>query len=80
VHGADQAILATEQINVTTFVNPSGLFAVGNNLFRPSEGSGAGTEQVPGENGSGTVANNTLEMSNVSVVEEMVGMITGQRA
>ena len=80
VHGADDQILATEQINVTTFINPSGLFAVGGNLFRPTEGSGAGVEQVPGENGSGTVANNSVEMSNVSVVEEMVSMITGQRA
>lgn len=80
IHGADDAILATEQINVSTFVNPSGLFAVGGNLYRPTEGSGPATEQVPGENGSGTVANNTLELSNVSVVEEMVNMITGQRA
>ncbi len=80
VHGANEQILATEQVNITTFVNPSGLFAVGNNLFRATEGSGAAIEQAPGENGSGTVANNSIEMSNVSVVEEMVGMITGQRA
>ena len=80
VHGADEQILATEQINVNTFVNDAGLFAVGNNLFRPTEGSGAPTEMVPGEDGAGTVINNNLEMSNVSVVEEMVAMIVGQRA
>jgi flagellar basal-body rod protein FlgG len=80
VHGADDEILATEQINVSTFINPSGLFAVGENLFRPTEGSGAPTEETPGENGAGTVTNNFLEMSNVSVVEEMVAMIVGQRA
>ncbi len=79
VHGADDQILATEQINVNTFVNSAGLFAVGENLFRPTEGSGAATEETPGENGSGTVANNLLEMSNVSVVDEMVSMIVGQR-
>ncbi len=80
VHGANSTILATDQINVNTFVNPAGLFAVGNNLLRPTEGSGPATEQTPGENGSGTVVNNYLEMSNVSVVEEMVSMIVGQRA
>lgn len=80
VTGADDQILATEQINVSTFVNPAGLYAVGDNLFRPTEGSGAATEEIPGENGSGTVTNTYLEMSNVSVVEEMVAMIVGQRS
>jgi len=56
------------------------LFAVGENLFRPTEGSGAAIEGTPGEAPLGTVANNFLEMSNVSVVEEMVNMIVGQRA
>lgn len=80
VHGADDQILATEQINVTTFINPAGLFAVGENLFRPTEGSGAPVEEIPGQNGSGTVTNNYLELSNVSVVDEMVSLIVGQRA
>jgi len=80
VHGTGNTILATEQINVNTFVNPAGLFAVGDNLFRPTEGSGDATEQTPGQDGAGTVVNNYLEMSNVSVVEEMVSMIVGQRA
>ncbi len=80
VHGANETILATEQININTFINPAGLYALGNNLLRPTEGSGPATEQVPGADGAGTVVNNALELSNVSVVEEMVGMITGQRA
>ncbi len=80
VHGAEDQILATEEINVYTFVNNAGLFAVGNNLFRPTEGSGEAVENIPGEDGAGTVINNNLEMSNVSVVEEMVAMIVGQRA
>ncbi len=79
VFGADEEILATEQVYVNTFVNPAGLFAVGNNLFRPTEGSGGATELTPGEEGAGTVVNNYLEMSNVSIVEEMVSMISGQR-
>ncbi len=78
--GADEAILSTENILTSTFINPAGLFAVGNNLFRPTEGSGEATEVTPGENGAGTTVNNFLEGSNVSVVEEMVSMISGQRS
>lgn len=78
-HGANEEILLTEQVLVSTFVNNAGLFAIGNNLFRPTEGSGAPTELTPGEAGAGTVVNNYLELSNVSIVEEMVSMISGQR-
>jgi flagellar basal-body rod protein FlgG len=78
-HGADESILATENVLINTFINSAGLFAVGNNLFRPTEGSGDATERTPGEDGSGTVVNNFLEGSNVSVIEEMVAMIAGQR-
>lgn len=35
---------------------------------------------IPGEDGLGTLAQGFLEMSNVSVVDEMVNMITAQRA
>ena len=79
-NGDDETILATANVLLTSFVNPSGLFAVGNNLFRPTEGSGPATEGTPGEDGLGTVVNNYLEGSNVSVVEEIVNMISGQRA
>ncbi len=80
VHGADESILATENIFVNTFVNPAGLYAVGSNLYRPTEGSGEATELTPGEDGAGSVINNFLELSNVSTVEEIVSMIVGQRA
>ncbi|MCP4671167.1 MAG: flagellar basal-body rod protein FlgG [Desulfobacula sp.] len=78
-HGADESIIATEQILISTFINQAGLFAVGNNLFRPTEGSGDATEITPGEEGAGTVVNRFLEGSNVNVIEEMVAMISGQR-
>lgn len=77
--GSDEEVLATENILITTFINPAGLFATGNNLFRPTEGSGDATELTPGEDGAGTTVNNFLEGSNVSVVEEMVALISGQR-
>ena len=79
-HGDSDTILATANITLATFVNPAGLYAVGQNLFRPTEASGPAVESTPGENGVGTLSNQSLEMSNVSVVEEMVAMIVGQRA
>jgi flagellar basal-body rod protein FlgG len=79
VFADDDTILATEQVLITTFANPAGLYAVGSNLFRETEGSGAPQEETPGENGAGTVLNFYIEGSNVDVVEEMVSLISGQR-
>lgn len=79
-HGDADTILLQQQIPIYNFVNPSGLHATGQNLFRQTEASGDAIEGIPGEEGFGTMANNFLEKSNVSVVEEMVAMIIGQRA
>ncbi|MCG8635330.1 MAG: flagellar basal-body rod protein FlgG [Desulfobacterales bacterium] len=79
IFGDDEEILATENVLVTTFINPAGLQAVGGNLFRQTEGSGDANEGTPGENGAGTTVNNYIENSNVDVVEEMVNLIAGQR-
>ena len=79
-HGQNDTILLETNIPIYTFINPSGLFAQGQNLLSPTAGSGAAVEGVPGTNGVGTIANQTLEMSNVDIVEEMVAMIVGQRA
>ena len=67
-------------IQLAAFSNPSGLIALGKNLFQQSDSSGIATTGTPGQNGLGTTAQGFLEMSNVSVMEEMVNMITGQRA
>lgn len=68
------------QIDLARFTNPAGLDAIGRNLYRPSEASGVATTGTPGTDGLGFIAQGFLEMSNVNVVEEMVGMITSQRA
>jgi flagellar basal-body rod protein FlgG len=78
--GADGTELASTQLTLHSFANPSGLLSVGGNRFRPTEASGDPVEGNPGVDGMGTVAQGYLEMSNVDVVEEMVNMITGQRA
>jgi flagellar basal-body rod protein FlgG len=68
------------QVTLAKFVNPAGLEAVGGNLFKETEASGQAEELIPGEEGSGSIKQGALEGSNVQVVEEMVDMITTQRA
>jgi flagellar basal-body rod protein FlgG len=67
------------QIQLADFINPTGLQAVGSNLFLETAASGTPQQGQPGTTGYGTVEQNTLETSNVDVVEEMVNMITTQR-
>jgi len=67
-------------IELARFVNPAGLISTGRNLYTTSEASGDDMTGTPGEDGLGTLAQGFLEMSNVSVVDEMVNMITAQRA
>jgi len=74
---------ATQQvgtIELAMFQNPAGLLAKGGNMFTVSTASGDATTGVPGTDGLGTLAQGFIEDSNVSVVEEMVNMILGQRA
>ncbi len=67
-------------IQLATFSNPAGLSSMGHNLYQPSESSGTANTGTAGQNGIGTVSQGFLEMSNVSVMEEMVNMILSQRA
>ncbi len=67
-------------IELANFSNPAGLKAIGKNLFQETDASGAVVLGTAGTDGLGTLTQRFLEMSNVSVVEEMVNMIVGQRA
>jgi flagellar basal-body rod protein FlgG len=67
-------------IQLARFVNSAGLLSVGRNLFTPTQASGDPVVANPGVQGVGTLAQGFLEMANVKVVEEMVAMITSQRA
>lgn len=68
------------QINLVSFVNPAGLRAMGKSIFVPSNASGLPQQGNPGETGFGYIGQGQLEMSNVNVVDEMVNMISAQRA
>ena len=67
-------------INLVQFINPTGLEAIGQNLYRQSAASGDPQEGTPGLDGLGTLIQGALESSNVNVVEELVNMIETQRA
>src|ERR1051325_8999616 len=67
-------------LQIANFQNPSGLNAMGGNLFVETAASGTATAGTAGENGLGRINQGFLEQSNVSVVEEMVNMIVAQRA
>ena len=67
-------------IELARFANPSGLSASGGNLFLPTSASGEPTLGSPGTDGFGAIGQGFIEMSNVSVVQELVTMIAAQRA
>lgn len=70
----------TFQVELTRFVNPTGLSAIGRNLYTETDASGQPETGTPAQNNFGRLIQNHLEISNVNVVQEMVNMITAQRA
>lgn len=68
------------QLQLTTFVNPTGLQSAGENLYVETDASGPANFAQPGLDGAGLVLQNYVETSNVNVAEELVNMITTQRA
>ncbi len=79
IAGSDDP-LQVGQMQLFRFVNPAGLNAIGENLLKVTNASGDPIGGRPGFDGMGTVQHKFLEMSNVSVVQEMVNMIVAQRA
>jgi flagellar basal-body rod protein FlgG len=67
-------------LQLVDFVNPAGLQPRGENILVESASSGTAQSGTPGLNGLGTLAQGSLESSNVNVVEELVNMIETQRA
>ncbi len=67
------------RVGLARFNNNYGLSNEGGNLFSETRASGGAITNKPGENGLGTLAPNSLEMSNVDISEEFVALITQQR-
>lgn len=88
--GRDGTVSVTQQgtpapvqvgtIQVTTFINPAGLQAQGENLYVETASSGTPNNNTPGTNGAGAITQKFVETSNVNVAEELVNMIQTQRA
>jgi flagellar basal-body rod protein FlgG len=68
------------RLDLATFPNPAGLESVGGNLFVQTVGSGEALTVKAGEQGTGTLSQGFLEGANVKAVEEMIDMISTQRA
>ena len=68
------------QIELARFTNPTGLLSLGGNNYTATSASGEAMTGLPGEDGFGQVVQGSLEASNVEIVQEMVDMITAQRA
>jgi flagellar basal-body rod protein FlgG len=68
------------QLTLAGFANVGGLLQLGRSMFQPTDASGQPIEAQPGQEGLGTVAQGFLEGSNVEVVNEMIDLISSQRA
>ncbi len=68
------------QIDLVDFINPAGLQSTGGNLYKETAASGAPNVGIAANDGFGAIEQGALENSNVEVVEELVKMITVQRA
>jgi len=80
-----QGINNTDKVKIgafqlTRFLNPAGMKAIGGNLYKATSVAGASTTGIPGENGLGVLAQGHLEKSNINVVVEMMNIVQAQRA
>jgi len=80
VFGDDANVQEIGQLELARFPNAAGLTARGGNMFGESPASGTPLLGNPGLDGMGETTSGFLEMSNVETVDELVNMISAQRA
>lgn len=70
------------QVQLARFANPAGLESVGRNIFMETPASGVATQGVAGQGDFGRTSINQgfVENANVQIVEELINLITAQRA
>ena len=76
----DGRVVELGTIELAKFINPGGLQSLGDNLYAETKESGPPIIGTPASTGFGEVHQGYLEASNVDIVEEMISMITAQRA
>lgn len=67
-------------IPLTRFVNPSGLVSKGDNIWMASDASGSPETGTANNDGFGTLADQSLEASNVDLAEQTTNTILLQRS
>lgn len=65
---------------IVRFPNPAGLLAMGSNLLVETSASGTPIQGTPNQQGFGSIQQGFIEGSNVQIVEELINLITAQRA
>ncbi len=78
--GDNATIQDLGQLELARFPNPAGMTNRGGNVFLESAGSGTPLLAIAGQEGLGEISSGYLELSNVQTVDELVNMITAQRA
>jgi flagellar basal-body rod protein FlgG len=73
-------LLNVGQLQLAKFINPDGLLKLGDNLFKETDASSTAQIGNPGQQGFGGVRQGFLEASNVEPVNELIDLITTQRA
>jgi flagellar basal-body rod protein FlgG len=68
------------QLTLASFINPTGLDSVGNNLLKETQASGSPITGNPQTSQFGSIVQGSLETSNVDIVSEITNLITAQRA
>lgn len=63
------------QVALATFANNEGLVAEGNNLFVPGANSGEAMIGAPLQMGRGSIESGNLELSNVELTREFIGLL-----
>lgn len=64
------------QVALAKFANPEGLIALGNNNYRVGPNSGIPMVTAPQQLGAGKILSGSLELSNVDLSREFIGLIT----
>ena len=68
------------QLQLARFINASGLKQLGKNLYQQTDASGPPIQANPTQDGTGSVLQGNLELSNVDPVRELVELIRTQRS
>jgi flagellar basal-body rod protein FlgG len=68
------------QLQLARVMNPAGMQSEAKNMYTVTEATGEVVLGTPGLDGFGEVNQGMIESSNVKVIEEMVNLITTQRA